>query len=159
MPSEVATFLCRRRSGLLLWSCIGIRSSVAPRDSGQLPTRHVRLATPSGVCVRGWRVVNLNDLMAIQTVAHLASSAQLPSCLWINHASRHCDFLTARRRWLHGSCSSRCMDAVCKPGCLWLCESLAVLLGLRHVASGTARRARVLRSLWSVFVRFSQHRP
>lgn len=42
------------------------------------------------------------------------------SCLWSSRASR--DLLAVRRLLLHGSFSSRCADAVCKPVCLWLCE-------------------------------------
>ena len=37
--------------------------------------------------------------------------------LWSSRTTRHGHFLAARRRWLHGSCRSRCANAVSKSLC------------------------------------------
>ena len=70
--------------------------------------------------------------------------------LWSGRATRHGDFLAARRRWPRGSCRSRCADAVFKSSCLWLCESLSVLLWPLPTAADTARRAHRSSCVWSV---------
>ena len=61
--------------------------------------------------------------------------------LWSGRATRHGDFLAARRPWPRGSCCSRCADAVSKSSCLWLCKSSTVLLRPLPTIADTARRA------------------
>jgi hypothetical protein len=51
-------------------------------------------------------------------VGRFNRSRGLCVCLWSSRGSRRGDLLAAQRWWLHGSCSSRCANAVCKPGCL-----------------------------------------
>ena len=61
------------------------------------------------------------------------------ACLWSGRATRHGDFLAARRLWPRGSCRSRCADAVSKSSCFWMCKSLTVLLRPLPTVTDTAR--------------------